>query len=240
MRPSRALLRRALFGCGSIYCASAALKYIPVTYALSISYLAPLMIVVLAWLVLKETVGPLRWLALLVGLAGMALMLMSPSPGRPAGLSGPWLIGFVFAFMGAFCTAAATIEIRRLAGTPPGTLIISFMLAAALLAAATAPGWTMPSAAQWWLLVLCGLSGGMGQLFMMLSIRNADASALAPFEYTTLLWAVLFALAGIGEMPGFWVFAGGAVVALSGVMAVTAEGLRMRRRRLLHRATSPR
>ncbi|WPB58258.1 DMT family transporter [Xylophilus sp. GOD-11R] len=228
-RSPRALLRRTLFGCGSVFGASAALQFIPVTYALSISYLAPLMIVLLAWLVLQETVGVVRWLALAMGLAGMAIMLLAPSHEKAAGLQGAWLPGCGLALLGAFCSAAATIEIRRLSDMPPGSLIVSFLLASALLAATTFAGWTMPSARQWWLLILSGLAGGLGQMFMMVSVRNAEASALAPLEYTTLLWAVGFALIGIGDVPGLWVFVGGAVVMVSGLMVITGERWRLPR-----------
>lgn len=229
MQPSKALFRRILYGCGSIFCISAALKFIPVTYALSISYLAPLMIVLLAWFVLKETVGALRWLALLIGVAGMAVMLMGPGADRAAGLQDAWLLGCGLAFVGAFTTASATIEIRRMTDTSSGTLIISCMAAAALLGATTCAGWTMPDARQWCLLLIGGIASGLGQLLMMQSIKSAEASALAPLEYSTLLWAVLFALVGVGEMPGSWVFAGGAMVVLSGVISITAENLRTAR-----------
>lgn len=226
IRSPKALFRRSVFGCGSVFCASASLKFIPVTYALAISYLAPLMIVLLAWFVLKETVGAVRWLALCLGLVGMVVMLMAPSHEKDAGLHGAWLIGCGLAFLGAFCSASATIEIRRLSDMPPGALVISFMASSALLASTTYGGWTMPSSAQWGLLIVCGVSGGLGQMFMMLSVRSAEASALAPLEYTTLLWAVVFALAGFGEMPGFWVLVGGCVVMMSGVMVVTGERFR--------------
>ncbi len=223
VRSPSLILKRTLFGCGAMFFASAALKYLPVTYALSISYLAPLMIVILAAWILKESVSWLRWCAVVIGFFGVAIMLTAAFHEKDATLA--WtvmLFGGGLAFLGALSNACATIEIRRLKEIPSGTLILSFMFSSALIMLFSVFSWTVLPVWQWMILGVCGVSAGLAQIFMMMSIQSADASVLAPFEYTTLLWSLLFSVAGFGPLPNAWTLFGGAIVVVAGLMAASA------------------
>jgi drug/metabolite transporter (DMT)-like permease len=81
----------------------------------------------------------------------------------------------------------------------------------------------MPTLSQLCLLVAAGISGGVAQILMTLSLRHAQASLLAPFEYSTMLWSVLLGYILLNQLPVATTIAGAIIVAAAGLFAVWRE-----------------
>ncbi len=234
MRTQRPLghFRRGLIGSLGMYCGFTALAFLPLTEAVAIGYAAPLLTVVLAALILKESVRIQRWSAVAIGLTGVLIMLAphlggsAPSTGAAglAGLSGA-AIGALAAFTGAACAAGASIETRQLTRTETtGAIVFYFMTLTTLVGLVTALfQWQTPGALDAAQLVACGVLGGIGQILMTQSFRYADASLIAPFDYTSMLWAMILGYLLFGQWPTLWVLTGAGIVAASGIFVIWRE-----------------
>jgi drug/metabolite transporter (DMT)-like permease len=204
-----------------------ALANLPLSDAIAIGYAAPLITVVLAWLLLRETVRPYRWAAVAAGFAGVLIMLYPNLRGSwagPAVLSGSAL-GAAAALFGAFCSAGATIQVRHLTKTErTGAIVLYFSLLTTALGLLTiAFGWTVPNGRELALLIGIGVLGGIGQILLTQSFRYADASLVAPFDYSTMIWALPIGWALFGQWPDRYVAIGGAIVAAAGLFVIWRE-----------------
>jgi drug/metabolite transporter (DMT)-like permease len=218
---------RGLIGTCGMFAGFVALAYLPLSDAVAIGYAAPLITLVLAAVILKERVRAYRWTAVAVGFVGVLIMLMPHLDARAVarGLSAGPAIGALFALLGAFCAAGATIQVRRLTHTEStGAIVLYFSLLAALLGLVTIVlGWRAPTLADLGLLVLTGILGGIGQILLTESYRHGDASLVAPFEYTTMIWALFVGWVAFGQLPQAAVIMGGTIVAMAGVFVVWRE-----------------
>lgn len=218
-------LTRGLIGSCGMFAGFVSLSYLPLPDSVAIGYAAPLITVVLAALVLKEQVRIYRWSAVAIGFVGVLVML-SPHFKAGALASGPGsLIGVGFGVLGACCAAGATIQVRRLTGTErTGAIVLYFSLLTTALGFSTILfGWTLPSRGDLALLVAVGILGGIGQILMTQSYRYADASLVAPFDYTSMIWALPIGWLAFGQAPDEMVVAGGAIVACAGVFVIWRE-----------------
>lgn len=220
-------LIRGIMGSCAMFSGFAALAYLPLQDTIAIGYASPLIVVVLAALVLKETVRVYRWTAVVIGFVGVLIML-SPhlSGGALAdGLSGGPAFGALICLVGACCSAVATIQVRRLtASEKTGAIVLYFSILASLLGLSTVVlGWKMPDADDFALLVLIGILGGIGQILMTQSYRFADTSIIAPFDYTTMIWALLLGWFVFGDLPTLTVSIGGLIVAAAGLFVIWRE-----------------
>jgi drug/metabolite transporter (DMT)-like permease len=220
----RGHLKRGAFGSAGMFCGFVALAYLPLHDAIAIGYATPLIVVVLAAIVLKETVRAYRWSAVALGFLGVLIML-SPHLGGPRTIEGASAFGATFALIGACCSAGATIQVRRLTATEKtGAIVLYFSLLTTVLGLATVVlGWRSPPLEDLALLVLIGVLGGIGQILLTSSYRHADASIIAPFEYTTMIWALLFGWFIFGDLPTVAVLVGAAIVAATGLFIVWRE-----------------
>jgi uncharacterized membrane protein len=102
------------------------------------------------------------------------------------------------------------VQVRRLTATEKtGAIVFYFFILASTLSLCTiAFGWHMPDAKDWALFVLAGILGGIGQILLTQSYRHADTSVIAPFEYTTMIWALLFGWFVFGDLPTVTVLTG--------------------------------
>ncbi len=219
------LLRGIISSCG-MFSGFVALTYLPLSDAVAIGYASPLIVVMLAALILKERVRAYRWSAVSIGFLGVLIMLM---PHLGGGLStdlasGP-AIGALFALFGAICSAGATIQVRRLLATErTGAIVLYFSLLTSALGFFTILlGWRMPNASDLALLVAVGILGGIGQILLTQSYRHAEASLVAPFEYTTMIWAFLLGWFLFGQAPHQVVVAGAGIVAAAGLFVLWRE-----------------
>jgi drug/metabolite transporter (DMT)-like permease len=218
---------RGLIGTSGMYLGFAALAYLPLHDTIAIGYASPLMVVILAAILLKERVRAYRWTAVGIGFIGVLIMLspflkLNPFAG---GLNGGPSIGAFFALVGAFCSAGATIQVRRLIMTErTGAIVFYFFVLASGLSLLTIPlGWTIPPLSDLLFFVLVGTLGGIGQILLTQSYRYADTSILAPFEYTTMIWAILLGWFIFGDLPTAAIMIGAAIVAATGLFIVWRE-----------------
>lgn len=192
-------LARCLLGGTAMFTSFATLRLLPIAEATMLSYLAPVMTVGLAALLLGERPGPRRWAGVGLGCLGVAALT---APRFSA--ESPELLGVALGLSTAALTAGALVQVRALAKTEsPGAIAFYFALASAVAGLATLPlGWAAPDTATWVLLAATGLFGGAAHIAMTLSFRYAQASLLAPFEYLTILWAAVIGAAVFAETPG--------------------------------------
>jgi len=223
----RGHLKRGVIGSTGMFLGFAALHLLPLSDAVAIGYAAPLIVVVLAALILKERVRIYRWTAVAVGFLGVLLML-SPHMGAESfghGLSGGPAIGALLALAGAFCSAFASVEVRLLTHTEKtGAIVFYFMSLTSLLGLLTlALGWTVPDLKDFVLLVTIGVLGGLGQMLLVQAYRYGDASLIAPFEYSTMIWATALGWFVFGEWPVLAVLLGSLIVIASGIYVILRE-----------------
>ncbi|KIC15456.1 MULTISPECIES: DMT family transporter [unclassified Leisingera] len=184
-------IARCLLGCTALFASFASLKYLPLAHASIIGYLAPVLAVVLARFLLGEQVNGMRWFAVVLGFLGMLVLVL---PGLTAATPDqPYLIGAGLAFAMAIFTAGAKIQIRSLAQTEnAGAIAFYFALTCAVAGGVSVFwGWVQPDFLQ--LVYLCGagIAGGIAHIMMTLALQHSEISKLAPFEYLSLIFAVL-------------------------------------------------
>ncbi|TBW35390.1 DMT family transporter [Siculibacillus lacustris] len=198
---------------------------LPLADGLAITYAAPLVTVSLAAILLGETVRLQRWGAVVVGFVGVLIVLAPHMKDVGHLMEGGAATGAVACFCSAFFMALAQIQVSRLTETErTGAIVVYFSGGSAVLMLATAPfGWVMPDASDALLLAGCGLFGGFGQIFLTEAFRHADASVVAPLEYTSMLWATAVGWALFGEIPSGTVMLGAGVVIASGIAIVLHE-----------------
>lgn len=200
----------------------AALKFMPLGDAASVGFVSPLFITALSVPVLGEVVGIRRWMAILVGLAGV-LVIVRPGTGafQPAAL-------LVLASSGSW--ALATVLTRKMAGTDDAatTLLYSACTGAVLLSLALPFAFVTPSATELGLALLLGIIASTGQYLMVLAYRHAGASLLAPFSYIQLIWSVSLSWLVFAALPDRYTMMGAAIIVASGLYTVHRERVRAR------------
>ena len=231
---------RATLSVGGMFTNFSALARLPLADATAISFASPLITVALAALVLKERVRVYRWSAVAVGFAGVIVMLVPQFDARHYTADGAAVaaaIGAVLALISAFFNAGTVIQTRRLVQSEATSSIVFYFSAGIALAGAlTLPfAWHTPNRAELAMLVTIGVFGGIGHIFLTESYRHATASVVAPFDYTSMLWALLLGYWVFGELPSALVYVGGTIVAGAGLFVIWRE-----RQLGLRRAQGPR
>jgi drug/metabolite transporter (DMT)-like permease len=239
--------RRGFFGGVGMFSGFTALILLPLADATALSYAAPLFTVVLAAIILKEQIRLYRWTAVGAGFVGVIVMLTPHWSGAASSASGPLSdlrhVGAFFGLLGAVCSGFATIETRKLTERhTTGSIVAYFMLLTSLLGFLTivlgwvdpTHAWKLPSLRDGALLVAMGIMGGIGQITLTQSFRYADASIIAPFDYVSMVWAVLVGWFLFGELPATVVLMGASVVVAAGMFVIWRErqlGLDRRRQK---------
>ena len=175
-------------------------------------------------LVLKEVIGPFRGAAVVVGFAGVIIMIQ-PHGGLLAIAANGLSAGAGLALTGALASAFVVIYIRQMSATEKSeTIVFFFMTFCAVVSAVTMIWWHTPltwTRTVW--LSLAGIFGGFGQIAMTFSYRYAEPSLLAPFDYTSMIWAATFGFLVFGEVPAALVLIGAAIVTTAGVFIAFRE-----------------
>jgi drug/metabolite transporter (DMT)-like permease len=212
---------RSLAGTASMFCWFTALTMIPLADFTAISFTAPLFLTLLAMLLLGERIHVYRWSALGIGFVGV---LITIGPHLTLGGSS---LGVLVAFGAASFSALAITTLRSMSGAGgehPLAITFYFSLTTVLCSALTAiGGWPMPTAEQWLLIVVSALFGVSGQLLMTMSYRYAEASTLAPLDYTNLLLAVALGYYFFAEVPHWSMWVGAPLVIAAGLIILWRE-----------------
>jgi len=225
-RPFGQLGRGMLSVCG-MFTNFSALTRLPLADATAISFASPLITVALAAVILKERVRIYRWSAVVIGFAGVIVMLIPHFDiGAYAGAAGAAAtIGSLFAITSAFCNAGTVVQTRRLTQTETtSSIVFYFSLVCAIAGALTLPfAWHSPTARELTALIALGILGGLAHIFLTESYRFAAASVVAPFDYSSMLWALLLGYWLFGELPGTLVYVGASIVAGAGLYVIWRE-----------------
>ena len=194
------------------------LKTLGLAEAYTLSFIAPMVITMLSGPLLKEAVPARHWVAIGVGLGGVVIALR---PDESAFLSA----GALAVLAAAVCYALSNVVGRIISRTEPSATLLFWTTGSMAL------GGSAIAAAQWVPLlhahgpVLLGLAitGFLGQLAIIEAFRHGQASAVAPFEYTALAWAVALDWVVWRAVPDAHTLAGGAIIIASGVYLLKRE-----------------
>lgn len=217
-RPGIQVLRVALSTAevGLFYAAAA---HMPLADAITYWLAAPIYVAALSPWLLGERLGWRRWTAILVGFVGVVVAL-GPSAATLSPAAG-------FAAAGSLAFALMMITGRTLRGTPDVSLV--FWQSAGALAAGLvmAPfDWVPPTARDAALLGLLGVVSLGAHVLVNRSLKLAPASVVTPFQYTLLLWAVVFGYVVFGDVPGPATLAGAAIIVAAGLFIAHRERVR--------------
>jgi drug/metabolite transporter (DMT)-like permease len=210
---------------------------LPLVESNAIAFSSPLFTVALAALVLNERVRVYRWSALFIGFVGVLVVLSPHLSGDElsAAVTGAAsLIGVIYAICGSLTTAGTAIQTRHLAQSEStSSIVFYFSLCCAFAGWATLPfGWVTPSGSETAALIGIGILGGTGHIFLTESYRYASASLAAPFDYTSMIWALVLGYAMFGETPTSAIVLGSAIITATGLFVIWRERqLGMMRRR---------
>ena len=213
------LLRAALLA-GSMFLFVTSLRFLPLADAIALTFAGPLILTAVAPWALGERVGWRRRCAVAAGFAGVLIML---APGRD-GLRWAALLPLGTALF----EAARDIVTRRLVATESSLSLTTCSLGlVALCALATAGhGWRPMSAGDVGLLALAGCCVGVAFVLMTEAFRHAEATLVAPFRYSSVLWAMIIGLTVFGERPSAAMLAGAGLVVGSGLYILHREARR--------------
>jgi drug/metabolite transporter (DMT)-like permease len=222
-RPSYHVVR-GVVGVAAMFTNFTALSLLPLATVTAFGFIQPIFAVILAALFLREHVGPYRWAAVLAGFAGVMLMI-EPHGGLAslAGLNMSKGVGYALLF--AFLSAVVVVWIRQMNTSERCEAIVFYFMITSAVVGAVVMIWdhTPLTAGMTFWLVMCGLFGGIGQLFMTYSYRFGEPSLLAPFDYVSMIWAMLLGWFVFAEMPAPMVLWGAGLVIAAGMLIAWRE-----------------
>ncbi|GAB4186946.1 MAG: DMT family transporter [Wenzhouxiangellaceae bacterium] len=211
-------LLRGLLGIVMLNLVVFSFQRLTLAQAYTMFFTGPLFITLLSIPLLKEKVGRHRWTAVAIGFCGV---LVSVNPQGPGLIS----IGSAAALLAASMYAIIALTMRAL-GSTESSLNISFyfMLALGFGSGLMAiPTWQPLDLAHVHLYLMTGISGTAGMVALATAFRKAQASAIAPFEYSAMLWVVLLDWLVWGTLPGLRLYMGAAIIIAAGIYILRRE-----------------
>jgi drug/metabolite transporter (DMT)-like permease len=229
-RPGLQVMRGIVLLSSSLFFISG-LRFLPIAEASATGFVAPLFVTALSIVFLRESVGVRRWLATAVGLIGVLIILRPGSSAfHPAAF---------FPIVSALAWACTLIMTRMLSGREHAitTMAYSSIVGVCVISALVPFVWVAPTWHDILFGIFIGVASTAGQWIVVLAFRYADASVLAPFSYTQLLWVSILGFLIFGEVPDIWTVTGAAFIVASGLY--TAHRERVRRSQLLALPAEP-
>ena len=194
------------------------LRYLPLTTAYTLFFVAPLIITALSVPLLGEHVGPRRWAIIVAGFSGVLVTL------RPTG-EGVFTWAGLAVLFAATGYAISAITVRVLARTDSTQSTVFWLLTflGTGSAALAAFDWVPIQPQHWILIAAVGLVGGLGQYAITEAFSRAEASVIAPLEYTALAWGLGFDALAWGVLPDAMTWVGAAIIVSSGIYLMRLE-----------------
>jgi drug/metabolite transporter (DMT)-like permease len=219
-------VKRSLYGCAAMFFSFLSIAHLPLALATALSFLAPLIVVPLAIATLGERPGIVVVAATLLGFLGVGLMLWPAMVGPELAVG--TLIGVGAGLACAATTALAKTEIKRLTATEaPAAIAFYFAIICAACGLATLPfGWADVSRTALLALIASGIFGGFAHIAMTEAVARAPVSTLAPFEYTAMIWALLFDLIIFALWPGLISLLGALLIVTAAAGVAFADQIR--------------
>ena len=217
-KPFLQLIRGLIF-VFSTYLFFFAISEISLPKALTLAFVAPICVTALSPFFLKEQVGIKRWLAVFLGFFGTLVVIR------------PGLIEFnlaTFAALGCgICYGFYLIITKKLSSSdnPLLTLLLSGIVGTIIISPFLPSIWINPTSNQWILLILIGLIASVAHLLLILSLKYADASKLAPLGYTEIITNIIISYYFFNELPDNWTYLGLFIIVLSGLYISRREYL---------------
>lgn len=220
-------LLRAMIGLIMLYAISECFRELQLADAYAIFFAAPLLITLLSGPVLGEKAGPFRLSAALVGFVGVLIVVQ---PGMHSQLIS---YGAIMGLVAVVAYSFMALLLRRL-GPHDGTVAIAFWFVALVGLGAgllSIVNWRPIQWQHWPWMVLLGVCGTFGQLFLTAAFKRASVAVIAPLDYTHMIWAVLYGFLFWGHLPGVSTWIGTAVIVSSGLYIIFREQ-RIKKRQL--------
>ena len=235
-RSTRAMILRGGVMFTAYTCYYLALAALPMATTVALYFSAPLFITILSVVVLKETVGPRRWVALFAGFAGVLIMV------RPGGDLFDWAA--LLPVIAGLTYAVSMISARRLGSSETAPALAFwgnavFLVAAIAMSAVLGPGawegnahpslafllrgWAMPTALDLMLMMACGVIAAIGLTLLTQAYRVAESSVVTPFEYTGLVWSVIYGWVFWRDWPVMTDWIGIAIITGAGLYILWRE-----------------
>ena len=218
----RPMLLRSAFTLGAWLCYYNAARSLQLAELTTIYYAAPIIVTVLSVVMLGEKVPLLRWLAVFIGFVGV---FIACDPAH-LGLSMPMLL-----VLAAAVLWGVAVVLMRKTAMAERTLIQLVLNNFYFLVFSAVPAllvWQMPDWRQLLLLISVGALGGVAQFMLFEGMKRAPVSIVAPFEYTSLVWAFGLGFAIWGDVPRREVFLGAALIVGAGLLIIANEHFRKR------------
>ncbi|MBT7758266.1 MAG: DMT family transporter, partial [Rhodospirillaceae bacterium] len=214
----KAQLIRAVLMIASTFLFVNGLRRMPLAETIAIAFVGPIFVTALAPVILSERVGWRRWAAVLVGFAGVIVIL------RPGGGELNWAA--LLPAGAALCGASRDLLTRGIShGEASGTTLFYSTLGVALAGAVMMPfGWQTPAVGDLGLFALAGLLLSVAHFLHIETFRFAEAAVVAPFKYSSLLWAMVIGFLIWGDIPDSRTLLGAALLVGSGLYIFHREG----------------
>ena len=187
------------------------ISVISMAKALTLAFVAPLFTTALSPIFLKEKVGFRRWSAVIVGFLGSLIVI------RPGFIE--INVATVAALGTGFFYGIYLVITRKLhaSDSPLLTLLLTGVVGAVIGSFVVPVVWVNPTLSQWSLLALMGIFACLGHLFLILSLKYADASKLAPFGYFEIVTNVILGYYFFNDFPHYWTWVGLSIIICSGI-----------------------
>ncbi|MEL6219812.1 MAG: DMT family transporter [Pseudomonadota bacterium] len=194
------------------------LRHLALADAIAVTFTGPLFVTALAPLVLGERVGWRRWLAVLTGFAGVVFML------RPGGDVLEWAV--LFPLGAAVFGGMRDLITRRIASTETTVAVLAVTTTVVLCAGlSTAPftEWIIPRPEHLVIFAASGALLAIAHTLLIEAFRRGEATLVAPFKYSSLLWATVLGFLIYDELPDFWTLSGAVIIVLAGLYVFHRE-----------------
>jgi drug/metabolite transporter (DMT)-like permease len=216
---------RGLFGTTAMGLTFAGLSILPLPEVTAIGYATPMFAVILAAVMLWERVRMIRISAVVLGLFGVMIVIWPRLTLGSEALDQAALTGVLMVLGASILRAFVQVHVRTMVKSEhTAAIVLYFSITASLLALLSVPfGWAWPSETVLWLLVCSGLVGGVAQILITTSYRFGSASMLAPFDYTSMIFASMIGYVIFGEVPTPAIWTGSALVIAGGGLIIWRE-----------------
>ncbi|MEO9902069.1 MULTISPECIES: DMT family transporter [Alphaproteobacteria] len=210
-------LTRVVLALIAMTCGFTAVVHLPLAEATAIGFAKSLFVTIFAMVALREIAGPRRWFAVLIGFAGVLVMVQ---PG-PDGLN-------IYALMAVIAAASAAVVmviIRKVSQFDRPVTILSYqaILVGFLMVPPTIYFWVTPSLNEWLIMGAIGLFSVCGQLSNIHGFKEGEASAVAPMDYIRLVFATIIGFAVFAEIPDLETTIGAIIIIATSLYTVRAE-----------------
>lgn len=210
-------LYRGLLTVGAQFGFFFGLAYLDLVTALMLAYISPVLIVLAASFLLGERVSLKRWLGVTIAFSGV-LIILNPKEFEVQ----PAMIAILLSMV---CWALLSISNRQLSDRLDPSVLGFYTTPISVLVGASLvyDDWTNPGITEWALYILMAIFGALTQYFAAMAYKYAQAGAIAPLEYSNLIWAALAAWLIWGDLPDPFIWAGGALIILGGIVSLRVK-----------------